>query len=469
MNINKQTSSKKSTPTIGKQRTYNEVIEFLDQSWSNKVDKTLGTIKKLNKELGMPADKLKTILIAGTNGKSLTADFTSKLLKEEGLSVGTFTHPHILNYNERLWLNNETINNKSFTDIANEVIDAAESLKLEAHTLEILTMISLLWFWKNKVDVAVLEVPTNKWWDPVNICKANVFAITRLIWETEDQKEIEKTIKEVTDIIQKDTWVVSADQNKMNLKFMEDNTSNAKGNWAMPIRKLATLSYPFEQLHGRSAALAERAAQLFLEKYIITDETLVNESLLIRPKGQRGRPTIESKRKQELNPQRTIENFWKDVSTVLPGRFQLLDKEKPTILLDNASNVDAFTNLLLGIRLLHYQKPLKGLAIIVGCEDKQLENHEFLKTVRYFFKKTSGQIIFSPLRQNATMQDTQWDVEKITNEAKNLKIKAKSAKNFVDAFDTAKKLVDDRNGLVVVTGSRSIITEYWENKGIKKI
>ena len=30
--------------------------------------------------------------------------------------------------------------------------------------------------------------------------------------------------------------------------------------WAMPIRKLAQLSYPFEQLHGRSAALAERIA-----------------------------------------------------------------------------------------------------------------------------------------------------------------------------------------------------------------
>lgn len=50
----------------------------------------------------------------------------------------------------------------------------------------------------------------------------------------------------------------------------------------------------------------------------------------------------------------------------MPGRFQLLDKDKPTILLDNASNVDALKNILLGVRLLHYQRPLKGLSIILG-------------------------------------------------------------------------------------------------------
>jgi dihydrofolate synthase / folylpolyglutamate synthase len=470
MNTSKQTSSKKSAVVLGRQRSYNEVLEFLDKSWSNSHDKNLTTIKKLNTELGSPAEKLKTIFIAGTNGKSLTADFTDRLLKEEGLKVGTFSSPHILNYNERINLNNENINNKSFTDIANEVINATETLKINAHGLELLTMIAILWFWKNKVDVAILEVPNSKWWDAVNICKPNVVAITRLIWDNEDQDYIEKHIKEVTDIIKKDTQVVSADQNKLNLQLIEKHTEKAKGEWAMPIRKLANLSYPFEQLHGRCAALAERAAQMFLSKFVISKETtIVCDSLLIKPKGQRGRPTREAKRKLEQTPQKTIESFWKETHTTLPGRFQLLEKEKPTLLLDNADNLDAFSNLLLGIRLLHYRRTLKGLVIIVGCEKNDLQDNEFLKTIRYFFKKTSGQIIFCPTKPNVFIQNNNWDTEKITNDAKNLKIKAKAAKNFVDAFDTAKKLVDDRNGLVVITGSRSIISEYWENKGIKKI
>ena len=469
MNTSKHTSNKKSAVVLGKQRSYNEVLEFLDRSWSYQQDKTLATIKKLNAQLGAPAEKLKTILIAGTNGKSLTADFTARLLKEEGLKVGTFTSPHILNYNERIWLDNESINNKSFTDIANEVIDAAESLKLKTHASELLTMMAISWFSKNQVNVAVLEVPTSQWWDPINVCNANVLAVTRLVWNSEDQKVISKNIKDVTDIIKKGTWVVSADQSKLNLQLMHENTEKAKAEWAMPIRKLVNLSYPFDQLHGRCAALAERAAQLFLEKFVVTDETLISDSLLIKTKGQRGRPTREAKRKQETNPQKTIAHFWKETVTVLPSRFQLLDKEKPTLLLDTASNLDAFNNLLLGIRLLHYQRPLKGLAIIVGCENNSLENNEFLKIIRYFFKKTSGQIIFCPIKSTVFVKENNWDPEKITNEAKNLKIKSKDAKNFVDAFDTAKKLVDDRHGLVVITGSRSIVAEYWDNKGIKKI
>jgi folylpolyglutamate synthase/dihydropteroate synthase len=62
-----------------------------------------------------------------------------------------------------------------------------------------------------------------------------------------------------------------------------------------------------------------------------------------------------------------------------------------------------------------------------------------------------------------------WNVEKITNDIKSMKIKAKSCKNFKEAFETAEKTVDERHGLIVVTGSTSIITEYWRYKGMKKI
>lgn len=60
------------------------------------------------------------------------------------------------------------------------------------------------------------------------------------------------------------------------------------------------------------------------------------------------------------------------------------------------------------------------------------------------------------------------DIEKITNDVKNFKIKAKAAKNFDDAFDLAKKSVDERHGLVVITGSNAIISHYWHQKGLKK-
>jgi hypothetical protein len=40
--------------------------------------------------------------------------------------------------------------------------------------------------------------------------------------------------------------------------------------------------------------------------------------------------------------------------------------------------------------------------------------------------------------------------------------------SFKEAFEAAKKLINDRNGLVVITGSNEILQEYWNAKGIKK-
>ena len=86
--------------------------------------------------------KLMLSLVAGTNGKSLTVHLTAKLLKAEGLKVGAFYAPHILTYNERFAINQETISNKVFTEIGNDVINMAEELGIQAYSYELLTMMA---------------------------------------------------------------------------------------------------------------------------------------------------------------------------------------------------------------------------------------------------------------------------------------------------------------------------------------
>lgn len=472
MDIARQTGTKSSL-SINKPKSYGEIVEYLDSRWSIKREKpTLEYIKQLDKALNYPSQKIKAILVAGSNGKSLTAHFTSKLLREENLNVGAFYSPHILTYNERININDEAISQKTFCDIANEIIALAEQLSLELHAHELLTMMALSFFVQNKTEVAILEVYQGGTFDATNICHAKIATITRIAPENvlDDEQKIAAIIKDTMGIVKEGTWLVSGDQSKSSLQLMQELTETLKGNWAMPIRKLAQLPYPLEQLHGRCAALAERLAQLFLEKFITDHSTVVSDSLLTKPKGQRGRPTTEQKRHLELNPKRTIDQFWKEIHCTLPARFQLLAKEKPSVLLDNASNIDAFKNLLLGVRLLHYQKPLKGLTFIVASAKHALANEEFLKAIRYFFKKTAGQILFCPI-ENAlpgNNEDISWDVETIANDIKSMKVKARACVSFEEAFEIAQKSVDERHGLVVITGSQSIINAYWKYKGIKK-
>ncbi len=472
-NLSKQKQIPKA-PLAGKQYSYTEIVEFLDTRWDDSFkEASLTKIKKLDAAFGSPSKTLHTVLIAGTNGKSLTAHYAAEILKEEGLKVGAFCSPHMLTYNERFTLQNELISNKAFTDIANEVLTAVSTLEIDVHALDVLTMIAFLYFSRSNIDVALCELSEVSEFDPIMICKPKITAITRFTNFEQNDKGLallDKTIKTTLSVATPQTFVISADQSKHNLLRIQQYAEEKGAIWAMPIRKLAPLAYPFEQLHGRSAALAERIAHIYINNFLSPETVIISSSLLVKQKGQRGRPTLEAKRKSELHPRKTIEQFWKDHTTSLTGRFQILEKEKPTILLDTASNLDSFQNVLLGIRLLHYRRPLKGLTIILGNNNPDLDLAEFLKQLRYFFKKTSGNIITCPTTPIPGQSNApSWDPEKVSNDIKSMKIKARSAYTFKEAFNAAVKTVDERHGLIVIAGSPSLITEYWRLKGMKKL
>src|ERR1700722_2265566 len=315
-----------------KQRSYAEVVEFLDAHWkTNLNDKALSKLTQLDQAFSSVSKKTPTIVVGGTNGKSLTIGFTAKLLREENLTVGTFVTPHVLTYNERFSLNSVTIANKAFTDIANEVINTAESLNLSLNTIEILTMMALVYFAEQNVDVAIIEAQEAGLPRTSMLLNPTVVGITRIAEGSSPalNKATPDAIKSFLHSVKNVSHVVSADQSKLNLQIMQELVEAMGGSWEMPIRKLAVLPYPFEQLHGRCAALAERIATIFVNEILNQNSVTVTETLLTKIKGQRGRPTLEAKRRSELNPKKTLEQFWKDTVNELPGRFELLEKEKP--------------------------------------------------------------------------------------------------------------------------------------------
>jgi dihydrofolate synthase/folylpolyglutamate synthase len=457
---------------LGKQRSYGDIVELLDRNWSIvRTAERFELLKKLDLELGGLTNRTPAIIVGGTNGKSLTIAFAAKLLAREGYTVAALYAPHILTYNERIAFGDEIVSNKVFTELGNEILNTAETLGIELHSSELLFFMGLVHARTHTADVILIETIYNDSLDPAALCAARIATITRITGEEAsetDQVSVER-IAGFLSIVHSGTHIVSGDQSKTTLAHLRAETERRGGIWEMPIRKLAALPYPFEQLHGRSAELATRIAQLFIEQ-CTPHKTPLAESILAKPKGPRGRPTIDKRRERDLNPPKTIEQFWRETVIALPGKFQLLDKEKPTILLDTARNLDAIKNLLLGVRLLHYQRPLKGLTIIMAATRGECESEEFLKLLRYFFKKTSGQILLCPISEPLAGNNEQlsWNAEEVANSLKNMKVKARACTDFAEAFDVARKSVDERNGLVVITGSQSIVHEYWSHKGIKK-
>lgn len=456
---------------VERQYSYQELIAFLDAHWSEELkDRSLSCVKILDKACGSPSQRINTILVTGTNGKSLTTHFIARLLRQEGLAVGAFYSPHVLSYTERIACNGETISQKLFTDIGNEVVQAAQELKLNPHALDVMVVMALLYFEKQKADMAVLEIPDGTDGNPVLLCKPKIVALTRIaVAENGVHADtVEGMLSRALSLVGPHVHVVSADQSRSNLQIMEKITRERNGIWNMPVRKLAPLPYPFEQLHGRSAALAERVSQLYINSFL--QGVAVSTSLLAKQKGQRGRPKREMKQQLELHPKRTLAQFWKESPSSLIGRFQLFDKEKPAVLIDNATNNDALQNLLLGIRLLHYQRIMKGFVLLLEIDRERLASSEFGWQLRYFFKKMSGNVVICPTIQGrGAHRRVVGEADLIANDLKGMKIKARAAKNFKEAFELARELVDERDGFIAIAGSAEFIAEYWQYKGVKAL
>ena len=97
-------------------KSYLESLEYLYsklpnyQKYGNKdLNFGLSNIISFSKELNNPHNKLKTIHIAGTNGKGSVAHIIAAILQSKGLSVGIYSSPHLIDFRERIKVNGNYI------------------------------------------------------------------------------------------------------------------------------------------------------------------------------------------------------------------------------------------------------------------------------------------------------------------------------------------------------------------------
>lgn len=449
--------------------SYTDIARYLDAAWNVPLDPSGARMAQLDTALGNPSKKVSPLFVAGTNGKELFCHFTTRLLVEEKYTVGTLTGPHIQKYTERISCNGTHLTDAQFTELFSEVIARAHDKKITAHAQELITAAALYYFVQTGVNATILELSKPYEYDPATICTPKIVALMRVTAENVEvtHRATPESIAPLMSLVKPKTAVICADPSKLNLSIVQAAVIAAGGQWLMPIRKAAPLAYPFEQLHGRYAALAERV----VHTYITQTEGATHKdptSLLTKPRAHRGRPTLEAKKQAELNPEKTIEQFWRTVHTNVPGQFQLLNTEHPAIVLDTASNIESLKQLLLGVRLIHYRTPLKGLSIVMGFDGNDYNTTELVKTIRYFFKKTMGQLFLCPVEAvpgvTVSPEKCVLQLQQLTTECTSAKIKVRLCSSFADALQNAQESVDERHGLVVITGSGAVVHNYWQLK-----
>lgn len=163
-----------------------EAIDWLFNLSVHGIKLGLRNITELLRRLGDPQNEFRSIHIAGTDGKGSTSAMTESVLRESGFRTGLYTSPHILDFNERIRVNGESISDEDMVRLSNIVrkhIDDMREDDMQCTFFEATTAIAFAYFAEKGVEYAVIEVGMGGRFDATNIIVPDVSIITNISME----------------------------------------------------------------------------------------------------------------------------------------------------------------------------------------------------------------------------------------------------------------------------------------------
>ncbi len=142
----------------------------------------LERIKSLLKYFDNPEKDLSFIHVAGTNGKGSTINYIKSIYKQAGYKTGVFTSPPLINFNERIKINDKLISTSELKKIINRIEPVIKENIINNNInkpsfFEIVTLIALFYFKQKNVDIVLLEVGLGGRLDATNVIKAPLLSI----------------------------------------------------------------------------------------------------------------------------------------------------------------------------------------------------------------------------------------------------------------------------------------------------
>jgi dihydrofolate synthase/folylpolyglutamate synthase len=145
---------------------------------------SLDEVRVLLDALGNPHQRIRSVLVAGTNGKGSTASTLASILTASGVRTGLYTSPHLERVNERIRIGESEITDAAFASLYFRVQETAQKLVREGRLpqlpsfFEVLTAQALIYFAEAEVELAVLEVGMGGRLDATNVVDPLISVIT---------------------------------------------------------------------------------------------------------------------------------------------------------------------------------------------------------------------------------------------------------------------------------------------------
>ena len=421
------------------------IQEWLKKSESIPRKHGLYRMESILEVLGNPERELKSIHIAGTNGKGSTAAMVTAFAKAHGLRVGTFTSPHMDSIRERIQLDGVPLEEEPFWQAASVVREVESRLLKEwgaFNYFEILTSMMFVVFQQEAVDLAIIEVGIGGLLDNTNVGHPLVSVITTIGLDHQDL--LGSTLEEITaqkaGIIKSGQQVVVGPVTRECMDVIRSTASK----------------------QGATVQAFDEDFFLIEDSYQDSSQTIPLEQLALKGAFQKENATVAIRTFRawmEATDRSVQEEFIKAALRVVswPGRMEVL-QETPLVIIDGAHNLPAIERLIQNMTARVGKKQTLLFSALTRKDSQQmlLRLQEALPDVN---------IILTSFHPSRGLSIARSDVEAYLDSRKIF-----YEENFEDVIDRFASSTDDKSELWV-TGSLYFIAEvrhWWKNRKPKE-
>lgn len=394
---------------------------------------------QLSDALGNPERRLRTVHVAGTNGKGSTSHMLAAIFQEAGYKTGLYTSPHLKDFRERIRVNGEMIRKDFVTDFVQRIQPISE--KMDPSFFEITVVMAFDYFVQEKVDIAIIEVGLGGRLDSTNIITPDLSVITNIGYD--HMQFLGDTLPaiafEKAGIIKKGIPVVVGQHHPETAPIFRQRAAEEETRLIFADHERWVSDWKYQRhtlvVETTTSPVADDKEYYTLDLtgiYQVKNLITVLESVhILRSLGWK-------------LPQQAIEKALKHVKrlTGLHGRWEIIH-EYPDIVLDVAHNEDGISQLVRQIEVTDHEE----LHIVIGMvKDKAIDKVlELLpRQATYYFTKARI--------PRALPED------ELAQQAVATGLKGHAYPSVTEALNAAKTHARDRD-LIIVCGSVFVVAE----------
>ena len=404
-----------------------------DPNYFHHINLGLERIFELLKRLDNPHLKMPpTIHIAGTNGKGSTLAFLKNIFQDAGYKVHRYTSPHLVEFNERIEICGEKIDDKFLNEVLEKCREACEiEPKIDITFFEATTACAFLAFSKIKADILLLETGMGGEFDATNVLPQVLCSIITTI-SIDHQEFLGATIEKIAEakagIIKKNCPVIFTDQGEQVLDVIKSKASklnakfiNSKVFFESLNFNLDAVKIPLNGSHQIENAKLAISCVKYQNQFKINDENIKNG--------------IEKTR-------------WKArLEKIEDGIFAKKLQNNFQLYLDGSHNLQGATTIAEFLKNFpNHQK----IVIFQMLKDKNCE--EFLKITGNKIDK----LLICKIASDARFRSPQ----NILEIAQNLQINSTIIENFADGFEKIQQEFSSQQALILICGSLYFAGEF---------